>query len=178
MAEPPSTSHDPHDPHDSRDPYASREQRDAGWWRRLARRFSRPISASVTIVDPDAALAVALKYDLGGAFRVAVALNAGGALPLLKADPPDVLVFELDLPDMDGLAFLRAARSQPGMQQALVIVLSARATLDDKLAAFALGVDDYLVKPVTATRLREHIERLVRFRQVLTSNPSGPTGRG
>lgn len=157
------------------DPNSPDNQRhsDLTWWRRLARRFFQPISASVTIVDPDVVLAVAYQQDLGSAYRVNVALSAAAALPMLRAEQPDVLVCELNYSDMDGFTFLRTAKSLPGMARTSVLVLSTRNGMGDKVSAFKLGVDDYLVKPVTVAQLREHLEALVRFRQTLIDRARG-----
>lgn len=156
-------------------PSDPQSQRDLSWWRRLARRFFKPISASVIIVDPDVALVAALKQDLENTYRVNVALSASAALQMLRADQPDILVSELHFSDMDGFTFLRTAKSLPGMARTSVLVLSTRSGMNDKVSAFRLGVDDFMVKPVTAPQLREHLDALVHFRQVLAARSTGPT---
>ncbi len=65
---------------------------------------------------------------------------------LALADPPDVLILDVGLPGLDGLAVCRQLRADAD-RHVPILLLTARDTLVDKLAGFAAGADDYLVKP-------------------------------
>jgi DNA-binding response OmpR family regulator len=67
-------------------------------------------------------------------------------LRLALSEPPDLLVLDLGLPGLDGLALCRQLRQQAECHVP-VLMLTARDTLTDKLDGFAAGTDDYLVKP-------------------------------
>ena len=90
-----------------------------------------------------------------------VSSNANGldGLRTLTADPPDVLVLDLGLPDLDGIDLLRMVRSVADMP---VLVLTAREDESTILAAFSGGADDYVVKPVSGPQLRARISALLR----------------
>ena len=90
-----------------------------------------------------------------------VSSNANGldGLRTLTADPPDVLVLDLGLPDLDGIDLLRMVRSVADMP---VLVLTAREDESTILAAFSGGADDYVVKPVSGPQLSARISALLR----------------
>lgn len=86
---------------------------------------------------------------------------------------PDLLVVDLGLPDGDGVDLIRDLR---GWSAAPVIVLSARAAEDDKIAALDAGADDYLVKPFGAGELLARVRAQLR-RRALLSPEDGPVLR-
>ena len=90
-----------------------------------------------------------------------VSSNANGldGLRTLTADPPDVLVLDLGLPDLDGIDLLRMVRSVADMP---VLVLTAREDESTILAAFSGGAEHYVVKPVTGPQLSARISALLR----------------
>lgn len=73
----------------------------------------------------------------------------------------DVIVLDLMLPGMDGLKLCRKLREEAD-KQTPVIMLTARDTLDDKLAGFNVGADDYLVKPFALQELEVRLQALQR----------------
>ena len=93
--------------------------------------------------------------------EVDVAVDGRSGLLLALAGAYDVLVLDLGLPHLDGLEVCRRLRAQRGAGP-LVLMLTARDTLDDKLEGFAAGADDYLVKPFEAAELRVRLQALSR----------------
>ncbi|MHC9086739.1 response regulator transcription factor [Luteimonas sp. RIT-PG2_3] len=73
-------------------------------------------------------------------------------LQLALADPPDILVLDLNLPGLDGLQVCARLRAQSD-RHVPILMLTARDTLDDKLRGFEHGADDYLVKPFAGAEL-------------------------
>lgn len=92
------------------------------------------------------------------------AANGVAALQLVKDNRYDVVISDVSMPRMDGLTFCKILREQ-GIATP-VLMLTARDTLDDKLACFNAGTDDYLVKPF------EMLELVARI-QVLCKRNSG-----
>jgi len=88
------------------------------------------------------------------------AMNGIGGLHLALTQDYDVIILDVMLPAMDGLTFCRKLREEGG-KQTPVIMLTARDTLDDKLAGFDAGTDDYLVKPFALEELAARISALV-----------------
>ena len=117
--------------------------------------------ATVLVVDDQMELRTLFQRVLehGGHRVVAV---AGGEEALRSTDTwkPDVILLDMAMPDMDGLAFLRAIRGRDGWQSVPVIVLSGMLTPQQIAAAGELNVCDYLVKGQFTTReLRARIAR-------------------
>lgn len=92
------------------------------------------------------------------------ASNGLAGLQLLSQQPFDVIILDVNMPRMNGLSMCKAMREQGS--ETPVLMLTARDTLDDKLAGFDAGSDDYLVKPF------EMLELVARL-QVLAKRRSG-----
>lgn len=78
----------------------------------------------------------------------------------LQAEPPDILVLDLGLPDMDGMDVLRFAKRQSPQTQ--VLILTARDSTDAKVQGLDLGADDYLTKPFARAELLARLRVLER----------------
>ncbi len=93
-------------------------------------------------------------------WRPVLAMDGLSALRLLARQRFDAAVVDVGLPRLDGLACLRRLREDG--HRLPVLLLTARDTLDDKLAGFAAGADDYLVKPFAMPELFARLSALVR----------------
>ncbi len=89
------------------------------------------------------------------------ALDGLGGLHLAITMEYDAIVLDITLPGMDGLAFCRRLREDAG-RNTPVLMLTARDTLDDKLAGFDAGADDYLVKPFELRELEARLGVLLK----------------
>jgi DNA-binding response OmpR family regulator len=121
----------------------------------------------VLIVEPQGALARRLAGALAGLAVVEVVPTARAARAALITRAPDLLVTELELPDADGLGFIARVAAAPALRHVLILVVTRRAAVRDKIAAFQAGADDYLVKPVDAHEFARHVRAVIRFRRVL-----------
>jgi two-component system phosphate regulon response regulator PhoB len=90
---------------------------------------------------------------------VHVTSDGAGALLAVGTDAPDLVLLDLDLPDLDGLDVLTAIRRQGPRP---VIVLTGRRHEDDRVAGLELGADDYVVKPFSARELAARIRSVLR----------------
>ena len=88
---------------------------------------------------------------------------------------PQAVVLDLGLPRLDGLTWCRRFRQELG-SAAPVVILTARDELDDKLAGFAAGADDYLVKPFQLAELAVRLDALLR--RASGAPATGPQRRG
>lgn len=100
---------------------------------------------------------LALRGNIAALFEahghcVDFAADGRSGLRLALQEPPDVLVLDLGLPDMDGLSVCSVLRARAD-RHVPVLMLTARDALDDKLKGFASGADDYLVKPFAGAEL-------------------------
>ncbi|WKZ47677.1 MAG: response regulator [Anaerolineales bacterium] len=114
----------------------------------------------ILVIDDDAAvtdlLALLLKSQ---GFEVSVTNNSGDGLNMIRETPPDLVVLDLMMPEVDGWEVCRAVRS---FSKVPIIVLSA--LNDPSMIASVLdaGADDYLTKPTPSRVLVAHINRLVK----------------
>ena len=126
-----------------------------------------PYLPAILFVDPDGPSAQALADTLTTRYAVGVAGSLAAAYQALAVIVPTLIVCELSLPDGDGLTLLQRLRVNPETRDVLLMVVSARRSPADKIAALRAGADDYLVKPVTPEVFANHAARLLRFRRTL-----------
>jgi len=93
-------------------------------------------------------------------FAVDVATNAADAMAILGVAPPDVIILDLGLPDLDGAELLRSLRRRGSAIP--ILVVTARGGLNDKVEGLDGGADDYLVKPVAPAELAARCRALLR----------------
>ena len=98
-----------------------------------------------------------------GGHQLDFAMDGIGGLHLALTQDYDAIILDVMLPGMDGLTFCRKLRKEGG-KQTPILMLTARDTLDDKLAGFDSGADDYLVKPFALKELSARINAIVRRR--------------
>lgn len=112
-----------------------------------------PQRLHILVVEDNLALRSSLAETLQAqGHRADFAADGRSGLQLALAEPPDVLVLDLNLPGMDGLNVCRHLRERAD-RHIPVLMLTARDSLDDKLDGFAAGADDYLVKPFAGKEL-------------------------
>ncbi len=127
--------------------------------------MTRAAPISVLFVDDDHALSyVTATYLEAIGYEVEHAQDGIGALLATHRRPFDVMVLDVDMPQMSGLEVVRRARSEFRLSIP-ILMLSGRAGLADKLAGLDAGADDYLTKPFATAELRARIEGLVRRTQ-------------
>ena len=114
----------------------------------------------VLVVDDDPAIVRTLAINLRARdYQVQVAHDGRTALEILTEEPPDLMLLDLGLPDLDGVGVLRRLRSFSDLP---VIVLSARHSSDDKVEALDLGANDYVTKPFGVEELMARIRAALR----------------
>lgn len=92
--------------------------------------------------------------------RLRTAVDGTSGLALARAEPPDVVLLDIHLPDLDGREVLRALRADPALAGCTVIALSANAMPEDIRGALELGFDDYWTKPIDFKRFLAGIDEL------------------
>ena len=117
----------------------------------------------ILVVEDDEMLGIAVAQTLQAAGYVADRVElAEHALHALQAEHFDLVILDLGLPDRDGYDVLRFLRQQKA--EHLVLILTARDTLEDRVSGLNLGADDYLVKPVAMVELVARVGALLRRR--------------
>ena len=117
---------------------------------------------SLLVVDDDPFIARLLEIELKAAgYDVRVASDGEQALTAAQERPPQLVLADVMMPNMDGFELTRRLRQDPRTATVSVIMLTARGLSADKLEGFAIGADDYIVKPFDTPEL------LARIRGVL-----------
>jgi two-component system, OmpR family, response regulator MprA len=125
----------------------------------------------VLIVDDDRALRDALRRALALAGYDTVQVEDGeGALAEIASRPPDAVVLDIGLPDLDGLEVCRRLRAAG--ERVPVLMLTARDAVEDRIDGLDAGADDYLVKPFDVGELQARLRALLR-RSALNGDASG-----
>ncbi|MAT51779.1 MAG: DNA-binding response regulator [Porticoccaceae bacterium] len=115
----------------------------------------------ILLIEDDQALAENLARALRGRGYVVNQVSRGQhGLNALKTDAPDIIILDLGLPDMDGLAVLKKVREHN--REMPVLLLTARDSMDDKVAGLDTGADDYLAKPFDMPELLARLRVLER----------------
>ncbi|MBI5244326.1 MAG: response regulator transcription factor [Elusimicrobia bacterium] len=130
------------------------------------------------LVEGDEQLGAGLAQFLRGEFEVDLCRLAHEALDHLKSKRRDLLLLDLDVPDMDGLTFLRVLRETEAGRDLPVIVLSPRKTEDSVARTFSLGAEDYLVKPADPRELAARIRTVLRRRWERSEHWGSPLSIG
>lgn len=114
----------------------------------------------VLVVDDDPAMRRTLSINLRARdYEVETAGDGRSALQVVDERMPDVVLLDLGLPDLDGIAVLTQLRS---FSQVPVIVVSARTESDDKVEALDLGADDFITKPFSIEELLARVRATSR----------------
>ena len=114
----------------------------------------------VLVVDDERGLRRALGINLKArGYEVTLAADGRSALEAASSNPPDVVVLDLGLPDIDGVTVIEGLR---GWSEAPILVLSARTGESDKVVALDAGADDYVTKPFGMDELLARLRAALR----------------
>ena len=126
------------------------------------------MARTILLVDDDALMRRSLAFHLEQAgYRVHTAASAEDALALVRRTPPDLVLLDIGLPEMDGLDALREMKAE---QDLPVIFLTARRRQLDEVLGLELGADDYITKPFDLDVVLARIKVVLRR----GSSPSQP----
>jgi PAS domain S-box-containing protein len=135
---------------------------------------------SVLIADDNADMRDYLQRLLQSHYQVTAVADGRAALDAARVQPPDLIVSDVMMPEIDGLGLVQALRANPRTAGIPVLLLSARAGQDAAVEGLAAGADDYLIKPFAAqellARVRSSIDltrmrtRQARWRSALTES--------
>ncbi|MFC0004889.1 response regulator [Micromonospora siamensis] len=129
----------------------------------------------ILVVDDEPQILRALRINLRArGYDVEVAATGAAALKAAAGHPPDLVVLDLGLPDLDGGEVIRGLR---GWSSVPIIVLSGRAGSEDKVAALDAGADDYVTKPFGVDELLARIRAVTRRLAPTATGPALRVGR-
>lgn len=120
----------------------------------------------ILLVDNDPHARDKVQQALGNEAFLRWAHSLDEALDSLEASLPDVLLCEIDLPGASGLELCQRIRSTASWRHLPIMLLTTLSTLQDKVAGFEAGADDYLVKPFDGRHLVVRIRLLSRIKRL------------
>src|SRR5213078_557275 len=88
--------------------------------------------------------------------------SGDSALKAVSERPPDLLVLDLNLPVLDGVEVCRILRSRTDTKRLPIIILTARATEDERVTGLEIGADDYITKPFSLRELTARVRAVLR----------------
>jgi two-component system response regulator MprA len=119
------------------------------------------VGERVLVVDDDASLRRMLERTLlAEGYEVTVCADGGAALVAVERSAPDLIVLDVAMPGIDGLAVCRRLRAR-GLGTP-ILMLTARDAVEDRVEGLESGADDYLVKPFAAAELVARLRALTR----------------
>jgi two-component system phosphate regulon response regulator OmpR len=114
----------------------------------------------VLLIDDDQDLNTLLARFLRGFdFDVRVTVDPAEGLHALDTDPPDIVILDVMLPEMDGFSVCRKVRER---SQVPIVMLTARGNVDDRIVGLELGADDYVSKPFEPRELMARMQAVLR----------------
>jgi two-component system KDP operon response regulator KdpE len=124
--------------------------------------------AHILIIDDEPQILRALKTILGANhYRISTAISGEEGIALAVSQPPDIIILDLSLPDIDGIQVCEQIREWSRIP---IIVLSVREKEKDKVAALDAGADDYLTKPFGIEELLARIRVALRHSEQSLGN--------
>ena len=121
----------------------------------------------IALVEDDRDLATSLTLALEKeGYQVARYGTGRLGLAGILGSPPDLVILDLNLPDLDGLGVCREIRDTAAVADLPIIILTARVTEGDRVLGLDLGADDYITKPFSLRELKSRIRALLRRRSL------------
>ena len=112
------------------------------------------------MVDDDPKIVALLRAYLDRAgYDVLTAGDGRSALLAIRNDEPDLVVLDLMLPELDGMAVTRLARQESGVP---ILMLTARGAVNDRVGGLVEGADDYMAKPFAPAEVLARVEAILR----------------
>jgi DNA-binding response OmpR family regulator len=120
------------------------------------------MAKTILVVDDEPGILRLIEYQLQSeGYQVLTAVDGAEALGKAQGQLPDLMILDVMLPDMSGTQVCERLRSQPKTADLPIIMLSARAQVQDKVIGLQAGADDYVTKPVEMPELIARIEVLL-----------------
>ncbi|MCA9706609.1 MAG: response regulator [Myxococcales bacterium] len=137
------------------------------------------LGITVLLVDDSVSMRIELGDSLRAqGLRVRVADNGLVALSAALKRPPDVILTDVEMPEMDGWGFLRSVRARPSLAQIPVVFLTRLSDEMSRIRGYRLGVDDYLPKTMPAAEIVARLQGVLARRRRVEAEAVGSAGHG
>jgi two-component system cell cycle response regulator DivK len=102
-----------------------------------------------------------LWFDVAGGYEIVSAPDGTAGIAMATAERPDLILMDLNLPEIDGWEATRRLKADPATRDIPIIALTAHAMAGDREKALATGCDEFETKPIDFDRLLPKVERLI-----------------
>jgi DNA-binding response OmpR family regulator len=135
------------------------------------------MAEKILIVDDDVQTLrlVGLMLERQG-YKILAASNGTQAIGMARAEHPDLILLDVMMPDVDGYSVARTLRKEPETADIPILMFTAKAQVEDKIAGYEAGADDYLTKPIHPAELTAHMRAILSRSKV--KGPGAPIERG
>lgn len=119
--------------------------------------------ANILVIEDDYIVARTIERSLrGDEFHVTLASRGEKGIFIARQNPPDLVILDIIMPDMDGYQVCRAMRADPQLAEIPILFLTAKVRPQDRIAGFNVGADDYLCKPFNVDELILRVRAILR----------------
>ena len=126
---------------------------------------ARPGRILVVDDNRDNAEIIATRLRFRG-YAIEEAGTGQSALDAVHRNPPDLMLLDIMLPDIDGFEISRRIKGDPGLPFIPIILVTARDSTEDKITGFDAGADDYLTKPINFSELEARVRSMLRIKRL------------
>lgn len=140
--------------------------------------IGNPVSGKkeiILIVEDNSDVRAYIKEQIESDYEVIEASNGEAGIIKAQAEIPDLIITDVMMPKMDGYQFSKQLRSNEKTSHIPIIMLTAKAGLDDKIEGLETGIDAYLTKPFSAKELKVRVKNLIYQRKQLRKRFSKST---
>lgn len=125
------------------------------------------------VVEDNDDLRSFLKSILSTTYQVVTAQNGQEGLEKASTEAPDFIITDVMMPVMDGMTMVHRLKQDPNTSHIPVIILSAKASMSDRMEGLREGVDDYITKPFSANYLKVRVENILSRRRLMQQSLLG-----
>ncbi|HMN61366.1 MAG TPA: response regulator [Anaerolinea sp.] len=120
------------------------------------------MAEKILIVDDDVQTLrlVGLMLERQG-YKILAASNGTQAISMARSEQPDMILLDVMMPDIDGFSVAKTLRKEPETTDIPILMFTARAQVEDKIAGYESGADDYLTKPIHPAELTAHMRAIL-----------------
>ena len=122
---------------------------------------------TVLVVEDNGDLRKFLYAILSSMYNVLLAENGKAGLLMSRTEKPDFIITDVTMPVMDGITMIKEIKQDHDLAQIPIIILSAKASVEDRLKGFEMGVDAYMTKPFSTQYLLGRIDAVIKQRRAL-----------
>ena len=122
---------------------------------------------TVLVVEDNGDLRKFLYAILSSMYNVLLAENGKAGLLMARTEKPDFIITDVTMPVMDGITMIKEIKQDHDLAQIPIIILSAKASVEDRLKGFEMGVDAYMTKPFSTQYLLGRIDAVIKQRRAL-----------